>query len=103
MAVNVTVDKSMVTRHWDIVDNSDVAVLTSTNFDFAFASGAFFRNQIFSIDNIENLFLVVWKTFKYDEITLRLFDSYNVNNLVFVRNFKWEVLFADFAVYFIEF
>jgi len=92
----------MVARHGDVVDNSDVTVLSSANFDLVFALAVALGDQVVGVNDVENFFLVVGQTLQDDKILLGLVNSHDVDDLVFIRNFKWEVLPANLAVYFVE-
>ena len=51
---------------------------------------------------MEYLLIVIIETFENDKVFLRLFNSNDVHDLVFVCNLEGQDLLADFAVDFVE-
>lgn len=83
---------------WDrnIIRDADIRFLPSTNLQMWF---------ILCINNVED-FLGYWSriyAFKYDVVLLRLVNIYNIYYSIIVSYLKWEYLFAQFTIHFLEF
>ena len=75
--------------------------MSAANFDLVFGRvGAVY--QIFSIDNVKDLLIIIIETFKDDKVFLRFINANDVHDLVFVCDFEGQDLLADFAVNFIK-
>ena len=91
-------NEGMVSGDGDVIDHADVAVLTTANPDLLFRV----IHKVLRIDDMEHLFLVILQTLQDDKIFLRFFYPNDVHNLVFVCDFKWQDLLADFTVNLVE-
>lgn len=96
-------DESMITGDRDIVDDPDVAVLASTYFDLLFGPLALSWHELFCVDDVKDFLFVITETFEYDIVFLRLFDSHDIYDLIFIRDLKRQNLFADLTFGFVEF
>ena len=63
MPVLIPMDESMVARHWNVIYNSYIAILPASNFDFVLALARAIRDQVFCVDNVEDLFIIIIETF----------------------------------------
>ena len=100
--IHVFVDECMVSRNWNVVDDSDVTVLTSANLDFDFAWVSVLGDKLLRIDYVEHFFLIIAETFENDKILGRLLDSNDVDDLVLVSNLEGQDLLANLTINFVE-
>ena len=88
MSIDVPVDKGMVAGDRDVINNTNIAVLTSANLNFLLTPSIVICHKFFSINDMEHFLLVVGQAFEYDEILLRFFYTDYVNDLILESNLE---------------
>ena len=102
MPIRIAVDEGVVARHRNVIHDTHVAVLTTSDPNFVFRGSAA-SHKLLSVDYMKNFLLVVCQALQNDEILLRLLNSHDVDDLVFVGDFEREDLLTNLAVDFVEF
>ena len=93
-------DEGVSSRNADVIDDSDVTVLSSTNFQMLACT----YGNLFRVYYIEHLFLIFFsQAFQDDVILFRLLHANNVNYFILVGDFEREDLLANLAVDLIKF
>ena len=101
MAVCVAVDEGVVTRNGNVIDDSNVTVLPSTNLNLAFI-WVWAVDELLCVNNVEYLLFIIVETFEDYEVFRWLINADDVHDLIFVSNLERQKLFAYFAVDFVE-
>jgi len=97
-------DEGVWSRYWNVVGNSHLRVLASPNFYLSLCAffadlSRHFGNHVFSIDDVECFCWFTWiKTFEDNEVFGWVVHLDDVDDLVLVSYFEWEVDFAQFTV-----
>ena len=93
-------NKSVTSRHGNIISNSDITICSSSNLDFLISR--LLTSHFFCIDNVKYFRTFTLEWFKNNKIFVWYIYLNNINNSVVVGNFEWEINLAKLTIKFFK-